>query len=162
MASSSSSIGASRSLSWGLVADQRGKPFVNQPAGDHWRLLPALNSVISDSFKSVQSPFNWTAIQINIDFASTWHTDDASIGWSAIFALGEFTGGQFETKASGGVSPMSFDIHDHIVRFDGGSSSQSGASHWIQDQRRRLPRSITRCFVFWPGWVIEAVGVHHQ
>ena len=51
--------------------------------------------------------------------ASAWHTDEASIGWSAIFALGDFTGGQFETKVSADASPVSFVIRDHILRFDG-------------------------------------------
>ena len=88
-------------FSWGLCADARGKPVVRKPQGEFWRLLPALNTVLADALKgsgvSPQFPkdgrarMQWTSLQINDNTSSMWHVDSESIGWSAIFALGEYS-----------------------------------------------------------------------
>ena len=77
----------------------RGRAVVAKPAEAHWRILPALNSMIADSLKQNDSSVQWSSLQINIDTASTWHADAQNLGWSAILALGSFTGGRFALRS---------------------------------------------------------------
>ena len=45
-----------------------------------------------------------------------WHADDENLGWSAILALGSFSGGRFALRSRG--SPVEYNIADRILCFD--------------------------------------------
>ena len=62
-------VGKKGIVAWGLLAGDSGRPTTNQPNTDDCRLLPALNTVIAESFSKGGIPLTWTTLQVsfNID-----------------------------------------------------------------------------------------------
>ena len=77
-------------------------------------LIPTINTFIADTLAKDDVRLIWTSLQLNLNTVSDWHQDWGNIGLSAIGALGDYHGGEFQLQ---GFPHM--DINGKLMIFDG-------------------------------------------
>ena len=72
-----------------------------------------LNSVITATLKNAGAHLQWHCLQVNVDTVSDWHRDFCNYGNSALFGLGEFSGGELVLEDESKVG-----VRGRLVIFD--------------------------------------------
>ena len=86
------------------IIDSDSSPQLATLHGQAANIIRRINACVHEVARSLQSPFAWSSLQVNRNTISSWHRDGANIGPSMIFAVGSYTGGEFEIE---GHSPFS-------------------------------------------------------
>ena len=69
-----------------------GKPMVKDAYVESQSVPALINTAITETLRDNGLHFKWTALQLNFDTHSKWHTYAGVPGRVAIFALGDFRG----------------------------------------------------------------------
>ena len=101
------------SVTLGLSYPQ-GEVVINSGKGLPVDIVPTINTLITDTLRKEGFHLMWTSIQLNLNTVSDWHQDWGNVGPSAIGALGQYHGGDFQIQ---GFPQMN--INDKVVIFNG-------------------------------------------
>ena len=106
-------FGKTRKIPQGSNRDltKKAKIEISESACD--REFPELKEMLDKLAKDLFPELKYTHIQINKNFQTLMHLDKGNEGLSAIFTLGDFTGGQLKVEDS------TYDIYKNPFFFDG-------------------------------------------
>ena len=90
-------------------------------------LCPLINGFLRSHLQEKNLEFTWSSLQVNYNTESGWHADGTTVGLSAIWAVGDFSGGELEVE---GGAPIAI---KNVIRFFDG-----------RKQHRLLPFDGTR------------------